>query len=115
MHIRQLKTSRFCSKDDVEPARLVTIRDCVQDNVAPADQPAELKWLLEFDEDVRPLVLNNTNGQLIARYLGSNESDDWIGKQVVLYNDPTVSFAGKVTGGIRVRKAEHTVDGDVTW
>jgi hypothetical protein len=74
-----------------------------------------LKWLLEFEGDIKAFVLNTTNGQLLAHYLGSPESDDWIGKRVTLYNDPTVSFAGKIVGGIRVREALETVEGDVPW
>ena len=35
--------------------------------------------------------------------LGSPETDDWKGKQITMYNDRTVSFAGKLTGGIRIR------------
>ena len=53
----------------------------------------------------KPLALNATNGQIIAQITGSDESDDWAGKQVVLFHDPNVSYAGKLMGGIRVRAA----------
>jgi hypothetical protein len=53
------------------------------------------------------MVLNSTNGQLIARLLGSKNSDDWIGKEIDLYNDPNVTFAGELVGGIRARKAQR--------
>jgi hypothetical protein len=33
----------------------------------------------------------------------SEDTDDWTGKKIVLYNDPNVSYAGKIIGGIRVR------------
>lgn len=49
------------------------------------------------------MVLNSTNGQLIAQILKSDETDLWKGQKVVLYDDPSVSFGGKLTGGIRVR------------
>ena len=29
--------------------------------------------------------------------------NDWVGHKIVLYHDPTVSFGGKLVGGIRVR------------
>jgi hypothetical protein len=35
--------------------------------------------------------------------MGSDNTDDWIGKQIVLFVDPSVSFAGKIVGGIRLR------------
>ncbi|GAF83248.1 unnamed protein product, partial [marine sediment metagenome] len=31
------------------------------------------------------------------------ETEEWIGKQIVLWADPTVSFGGKLVGGVRVR------------
>jgi len=49
------------------------------------------------------MVLNLTNGKLIAIVTGSEETDDWIGKKITLWNDPTVSFGDKMTGGIRVQ------------
>jgi hypothetical protein len=33
-----------------------------------------------------------------------DDTDDWIGKQVILYNDESIQFAGKVTGGLRFKR-----------
>ena len=68
-------------------------------------QPPEMKWVVHFSE-CKPLVLNSTNGQLISNALSSPETDDWAGKQIVLYNDPNVSFGGKLTGGVRARAVQ---------
>ncbi len=101
--------SKFMKKEDVDPAILVTIKSFQQANVAMDDQPEEIKWTMTFRETkhdgtpLKPLVLNSTNIQLIAKALGTDETDEWIGKQIVLFNDPNVSFAGKIMGGIRVR------------
>ena len=65
-------------------------------------QPEEMKWILNFTAG-KPLVLNSTNSQLIANALGSKETDDWKGKDIVLFNDHNVSFGGKLTGGVRAR------------
>lgn len=106
MHINELKSSNFLKKEDCDPAILVTIRDCTQENVAKEGAPQELKWALHFDEVEKPMILNSTNGQIIAKALGSEDSDDWSGKQIVLYHDPNVSFGGKLIGGIRVRASK---------
>lgn len=58
-----------------------------------------------FDGLEKPLVMNSTNGQIIAALLGSEESDDWIGQSVQLYTDPSITYNGKLVGGIRVREA----------
>lgn len=103
MNVAQLKNSQFLKKEDVGAGLLVTIKDCTQENVALPGAPEELKWALHFNELEKPLILNQTNGGIIQSILGSAESDDWIGKKIVLYTDPNVSFGGKITGGIRVR------------
>lgn len=95
--------SKFLKKEDVDPPKLVTIKAMRQANVAMDDQPEELKWTVLFKELDKPMVLNSTNIQLLVKALGTDETDDWVGKQVVVYNDPNVSFAGKITGGVRIR------------
>jgi hypothetical protein len=102
-NINDLKKSKFLTKIDVEPAILCTIRGYDSVNVAQEGAPPDEKWALHFNELDKPLVLNSTNGQIIAAFTGSEDFDGWIGKQVVLYFDPNVSFGGKLTGGIRCR------------
>lgn len=103
MHISGLKQSKFLTRADVGQGILVTIREIFQDNVAKEGAPEELKWCISFDEAEKPMVLNATNGQIIASIVKSEETDTWPGHKVVLYDDPNVSFGGKLVGGIRVR------------
>lgn len=101
--VSDLKTSKYLTKEDVDPPILVTIKGYEQVNVAMENQAPDPKWALLFLEDYKPFVLNQTNGALIAGIADSDDFDDWKGKKIVLYNDPTIAFAGKITGGIRVR------------
>lgn len=103
MKAGQMIPSKFLKKDDVEQPKLVTIKGVRQANVAQDDQAEELKWTLTFKELDKPMVLNSTNIQLCIKALGTDETDEWVGRQIVLYNDPNVSFAGKITGGVRIR------------
>jgi hypothetical protein len=105
--VSDLKQSRFLTKEDCTPPILVTIMGYAQFNVAIENQSPDNKWALSFHEAEKPMVLNQTNGQLISAILGSDDFDDWIGKKIVLYNDPTIAFAGKITGGIRVRAPKN--------
>jgi hypothetical protein len=82
---------------------LVTIKEIGQENISKEGAEPNLKWILYFHEVDKGLVLNSTNGQIIAKIAGSDESDDWADVQIVLYHDPNVSFGGKLVGGIRVR------------
>jgi len=103
MHISQLKKSNFLTRGDVGKGVLVTIKNITQENVAKEGAPEELRWCLHFAELDKPAVLNSTNGQIIAQITKSEDTDTWPGHKVVLYDDPTVSFGGKLVGGIRVR------------
>lgn len=103
MNIAGLKQSKFLTRADVGKGILATIREVFQENVAKEGAPEELRWCLSFDEYEKPMVLNSTNGQLIAQIIKSDETDNWKGHKIVLYDDPSVSFGGKLVGGIRVR------------
>ena len=103
MNVKELKKSNFLTQHECEPAILVTIAGLEQQNVAMEGADEELKHCLTFEEDCKPLVLNSTNGQLIAQILGSDETDEWVGGKIVLYRDPSIQFGGRLVGGIRVR------------
>lgn len=102
-HISQLKQSRFLTRADVGSGVLATIKNVYQDNVAKEGAPEELRWCIEFVDLEKPMVLNSTNGQIIAAFSGKDDTDHWAGVKVVLYDDPNVSFGGKLVGGIRCR------------
>jgi hypothetical protein len=103
MHINQLRESKFLKKEDCGRGVLVTIKGLIQEDVAMEGEPSELKWCLQFNETAKPMSLNSTNAQIIAQITGSEDTDHWPGHRIVLYNDPTISFKGKIIGGIRVR------------
>jgi hypothetical protein len=103
--INDLKTSKFLKKEDVGEGALVTIRGVSQENVAKEGAEIEMRYVLHVEEYEKPMVLNSTNGQLIAQITGISDNIEvgWRGWKIVLYNDPSVSFGGKLMGGIRVR------------
>lgn len=103
MKTSKMKESKFLTKDDVDPPVLVTMGQVEKVNVALPDVEPEYRWALHFNELEKPMVLNQTNINLINSVTSTDDTDDWIGKKIVLYNDPSVSYAGKLTGGIRVR------------
>lgn len=102
--ISEMKKSSFVTKADLGAnGSLFTITNCAQVNVAKEGAEPEMKWALYFAEIEKPFILNSTNAQLIAAFLGSTRTENWHGKRIVLYWDPSVSFAGKLTGGVRAR------------
>ena len=105
MNLNDLKKSNFLKKEDVGAGVLVTISGITQENVAKEGAEPDMKAALHFQELDKPLVLNSTNGQIIAQI--TKQTDDieknWIGHKIVLFNDPNVTFSGRLVGGIRVR------------
>ncbi len=99
----EMKESKFLRKEDVGKGTLATITGVVRKNVAQEGAEPEHKWCLTFEELDKPFVLNATNIQLCEGICGSDDTDNWVGKRVVLYTDPNVSYGGKLIGGIRVR------------
>ena len=56
-----------------------------------------------FQENIKPLVLNATNSKVMKHLSGGSAFvEDWSGITVGLYIDPSASFGGEVTGGVRI-------------
>lgn len=102
MKLAELLPSSYLKKEDFPTPALLTIDRLERVNVAQEGQPAEYKWALHFLELERPLVLNSTNIQTLGAICG-DDTDAWPGRKVVAYHDPSVSFGGKLVGGIRLR------------
>lgn len=104
MNINSIKKSNYLTKEDCgDNGLLLTIKGFREENLALEGQPENKNWIMYFSEEEKGMVLKSVNAQLCAAILKSPETDDWIGKRVVLYNDPSIIFQGKLCGGIRVR------------
>lgn len=107
MHVSQIKESKFLKKEDVGRAGVVlTISKLNQVDVAKQGEEAEMQYALHFEEVEKPLILKPTNAQLIGAILGIEETDNWPGHQICVYEDPSIMYAGKMVGGIRVKDPE---------
>lgn len=101
--VHDLKNSKYLTQHDVEPPIVVTFHAYKEENVAKEGERPDPKYIFKFRELDKPLVMNFTNGSIVSSILGTEDFDQWMGKEVVLYRDPTVGFGGKITGGIRIR------------
>ena len=98
-----LPSSYLKQSDFDEAGSIVTVVSIVEKNVARQDEPVEMKWLVHFEEFEKGMVLNTTNINALAKACGSDDTDDWGGKEVIVYVDPTIGYGGKTTGGLRIR------------
>lgn len=107
--IGEMIESKYLKQTDVEDEITVTVEKVGKANVAKKGDEPEYKWLVRFKEFEKPMVLNSTNIKRLAKACDSDDTDEWTGKQVVLYVDPDVEFAGNIVGGLRIRsKAKAT-------
>ncbi len=89
----------YLKADDLKGNRvLVTIEHVKQETVGD-----DHKLLVTFVGKDRGLVLNKTNCNRIIGIAGTDETDDWGGKQIVLYPTET-EYQGKTVPCIRVDK-----------
>lgn len=99
--------SNYLKKDDVgEDGVILTIRGFKQETLK-TDTGDETKVVMYFaEEGYKPMVLNTTNATILGKITGCATAGEARGKQVVVYDDPTVSFGGKNTGGLRLKKVQ---------
>lgn len=97
--------SNYLKKDDVgEDGVILTIKGFKQE-ILNTDSGDETKVIMYFvEEGYKPMVLNTTNATILGKITGAATAGDARGKKVVVYDDPTVSFGGKATGGLRLKK-----------
>jgi hypothetical protein len=96
--------SKYLAKSDVgEDGLILTIKGGRMELIE-SDDGSEEKVVLHFVEDIKPMVLNRTNAALMAGATGVGTLGEAKGKQIVVYNDPSISFGGKITGGLRIKK-----------
>lgn len=103
MKISEMLQSNWLRKDDLSDpigGEVFTIRRLTEELVGQDQQP---KWACHWREkDVAPLLLNKTNLRLLAAILG-DDTDQWIGREIEVYHDPSISYGGQLVGGLRVR------------
>lgn len=103
--ISEMLPSSYLKQSDFdENGFIVTVKNIEHKNVARDDEPEENKWIVYFSEYEKGMVLNSTNIQALGKACGSDDTDDWTGKEVIVYVDPNVGYGGKTTGGLRIKK-----------
>jgi hypothetical protein len=100
--ISEMLPSNYLKQSDFPEDYVVTVRSIERKNIAMDGKPADYKWLAHYAEFEKPMVLNSTNIQLMSKACGSDDTDDWIGKQIIVYVDENVSFGGELVGGLRI-------------
>lgn len=110
--VSDVKQSKYLDKKDCGSNGIrVVIDGYKKEDVSRDNEPADMKFVLSFRDGkladgtfgpVKPIVLNMTNAERIQVVLDSDDLDDWVGGEIILFNDESVTFGDKKVGGIRV-------------
>lgn len=100
MKLGEAFPGQYIKASDLQGKRVTVVIE----DVRMEDIGGEQKPVIHFRGKDRGMVLNRTNANAIADILGSDETDDWGGKAILLY--PTrVDFQGKRVDAIRIDAA----------
>lgn len=102
-NINEMLQSKYLKKEDFPEPAVLSISSISRVNIAKDNEKPQYKYAMSFEELGKPLLLNSTNIKRAAKACGSDNSDDWIGKKLVVYNDEEVEFGGEIIGGLRIR------------
>jgi hypothetical protein len=97
--VSEMIVSKFLRKEDFDEDMVATVKGVKLEDVG---NQGEQRWVVYFREFAKGMVLNVTSIRVLEGAFG-DDSDGWIGKRVMIYVDPNVSFQGRVVGGLRLR------------
>ena len=63
-----------------------------------------------FKEDIKPLVLNAGNANIVRGFAGSIDTDNWKNIPIELYIDHNVKMKGQIVGGIRIKPIQPKIN-----
>lgn len=100
MRVNSAFPSKYLKAEDLGEARLVVTIDRVTVEAIGQDSK-DKKPIVYFRGKEKGLALNKTNAKSISKILGTDETDDWSGGQIGIYQTET-DFQGDRVACIRV-------------
>ena len=111
-HWKKLANTDYLGAYALQPGEeiIVTIKDFKQENVMGTGGSKELKTIITFTENVKPMVLNRTNAKTITKLFGTPYMEQWKGKKIQIFVESGIKAFGETVDGIRVRPFHPKVD-----
>lgn len=103
-HFKKLFNPDYLGSWAFEPKeeKIVTIGHVKVEMVVGTDGKKEECTVVHFQErDIKPLILNSTNGKAITKLLGTPYIEEWAGCQIILHVQRVKAF-GDVVDAVRV-------------
>lgn len=103
-HWKKLSNPDYIGSYAFQPGetKTLTIRNVTRENVVGADGKREDCTIVHWASSDKPMILNATNGKMIAKVLDTPYTEEWAGKAIVL-NVQKVKAFGEVVEAVRVK------------
>jgi hypothetical protein len=103
MNINSAFPSKYLKASDADEGDLILTITKVKIESVGQGQQAQTKPVLYFKEVDRGFVCNKTNANLLTKYLGTADTDEWTGKKIRLVA-AEVEYQGEPVMSLRVRE-----------
>lgn len=105
MKSNELHPSKYLQSADFPTPRVLTVAGVRMESMKKRDGTTEDKPVVYFREGEKGWVAPKVSTHFMFQHLGE-DTDDWTGKQVEVFFDPSVTFGVETVGGIRCRMPE---------
>ena len=104
-HWKSLTNPDYLGGYSLEPGKdlVLTIKQVRKETVTGPGGKKEECIVCHWQEDQKPMILNNVNCKTITKLLGTPYIEQWSGHEIEIYFDPKVKFGSETTGGLRIR------------
>lgn len=82
--------------------KVVTIKNVDRETITGAEGKRSEETVVHFTQDVKPLILNSTNGKIIEKVLRTPFIEEWKGGNIVLVVREVKAF-GETVDAVRVK------------
>lgn len=103
-HWKQLINTDYLGAYALEDGQdmVLTIKNVGRELVTSVGGKKEECVIAQFQENVRPMILNRTNMKMIQKIHKTPYIDEWVGKKIQVYQD-TTKFGGEIVECLRIR------------
>jgi hypothetical protein len=104
-HWKKMTNPNYMGDYSIPEGRdLIATIDYVQkEKVTGVGGKTEEEVVAHFSDGNKPLILNKTNMKTIQKIYKTPYIEDWRGRKIQIYYDPTVKFGRDTVGGLRIR------------
>ena len=101
MKFSDTRESKYLKQSVLPKPCRVTIDRFTLETVGQGNEAQE-RVIMYFVGKNKGMVVNVSNQAILEELFRSEDTDHMVGKQIVIWADPSVQYAGKRTGGLRI-------------